>query len=36
LIKVGASVSYHARNWHVHVSTDFPLAAHYREVFDSG
>jgi len=36
LIKVGARVSYHARNWHVHVSTAFPLVHHYREVFDSG
>jgi len=36
LIKVGSRVSYHARKWHVHVSTAFPLAYHYREVFDSG
>jgi len=36
LIKVGARVSDHARKWHVHISTAFPLAAHYREVFDSG
>ena len=36
LIKVGARVSCHARKWHVHISTAFPLAAHYREIFDSG
>jgi hypothetical protein len=35
LIKVGARVSCHARKWHVHVSTAFPLAAHYRAVFNS-
>ena len=36
LIKGGARVSYHARLWHVHISSAFPLAHHYREVFDSG
>ena len=36
LIKVGARVSYHAKKWHVHVATAFPLAHHYQEVFDSG
>ena len=36
LIKVGARVSYHARHWHVHVSTAFVLGHHYLEVFDSG
>ena len=36
LIKAGARVSYNARKWHVHVSTAFPLAHHYQEVFDSG
>jgi hypothetical protein len=36
LIKVGASVSYHARKWHVHVSTAFPPARPYQEVVDSG
>ena len=36
LIKVGARVSYHAKKWHVHVSTAFPLGHHYQEVFDSG
>jgi len=35
-IKVGARVSYHARRWHVHVSTVFPLTHHYRAVFDPG
>jgi hypothetical protein len=32
LIKVGARVSYHARRWHVHVASAFPLAHHYRAV----
>ncbi len=34
LIKVGARVSYHAKRWHVHVASAFPLArlAH-RAVF---
>ncbi len=36
LIKVRARVSCHARKWHVHMSTAFPLAHHYQEVFDSG
>ena len=36
LIKVGARVSCHARHSYVNVSKAFPLAAHYREVFDSG
>jgi hypothetical protein len=33
LIKVGAKVAYHARRWHVHVASGFPLAPHYRAVF---
>ena len=36
LIKVGATVSYHARRWHVHVSSAFPLDHHFRAVFDTG
>jgi hypothetical protein len=32
LIKVEAWVSYHARGWHVHVASAFPLAHHYRAV----
>jgi len=36
LIKVGARVYYHAKKWHVHLATAFPLAHHYQEVFDSG
>ena len=32
LIKVGASVSYHARRWYVHVASAFPLSHHYRAV----
>jgi hypothetical protein len=36
LIKVGATVSYHARRWHVHVSSAFPLDHHFRSVFDAG
>jgi hypothetical protein len=36
LIKVAATVSYHARRWHVHVSSAFPLDHHFRAVFDAG
>jgi len=36
LIEVGATVSYHARRWHVHVSSAFPLDHHFRAVFDTG
>ena len=32
LIKIGARVSYHARKWHVHVASAFPLAHYYRAV----
>lgn len=32
LIKVGTRVSYHARRWHVHVASAFPLRRHYRSV----
>jgi hypothetical protein len=36
LIKVGAKVSYHSRRWHVHVTSAFPLAHHYRAVLGHG
>jgi hypothetical protein len=36
LIKVGARVSYHARRWHVHVASAFPLAHHHRAVLAWG
>ena len=36
LIKIGARVSYHARKWHVHVASAFPLADHYRAVLGYG
>jgi hypothetical protein len=36
LINVGARVSYHARRWHVHVASAFPLAHHYRAVLALG
>jgi hypothetical protein len=36
LIKVGARISYHARRWHVHVASAFPLAHHYRAVLARG
>ncbi len=36
LIKIGARVSYHARKWHVHMASAFPLAHHYRAVFGYG
>jgi hypothetical protein len=36
LIKVGARVSYHARRWHIHVASAFPLAHHYRAVLTWG
>jgi len=36
LIKVGAKVAYHARQWHVHITSAFPLASHYRAVFGYG
>ncbi len=36
LIKVGARVSYHARRWHVHVASAFPLAHHWRAVLSWG
>jgi len=32
LVKVAARVSYHARRWHVHIASSFPLAHHYRAV----
>jgi hypothetical protein len=33
LVKAGARISHHARRWHVHVASAFPLAEHYRAVF---
>ena len=36
LIKIGARVSYHARKWHVHVASAFPLAHYYRAVLGYG
>jgi hypothetical protein len=30
LFKVGARVVYHARRWHVHVASAFPLSRYYR------
>ena len=36
LIKVEAMVSYHAKKWHVHISSTFPFAHHYQEGFSSG
>jgi hypothetical protein len=36
LIKVGARVSYHAKRWHVHIASAFPLGRHYRAVFGYG
>jgi hypothetical protein len=34
--KIGAMVSYHARKWHVHVASAFPLAHYYRVVLGYG
>ena len=36
LFKMGARVSYHARQWYVHVASAFPLAHHYRSVLAWG
>ena len=36
LIKIGARVSYHAKKWHIHVASAFPLAHYYRAVFGHG
>jgi hypothetical protein len=33
-VKVGARVVYHARRWYVHAAAAFPLARHYRILFD--
>lgn len=33
LVKVGARISYHARRWHVHVASAFPLASYYQALF---
>jgi hypothetical protein len=33
LIKVGAKVVCHARQWHVHVASAFSLARYYRILF---
>ncbi len=35
-IKIGAKVSYHAKKWHVHVASAFPLAYYYWAVFGYG
>ncbi len=32
LVKAGARIVYHARYWHVHVASAFPLGHHYRAV----
>jgi len=32
LVKVGVRIVYHARRWHVHVASAFPLGHHYRAV----
>ncbi|MDP6364747.1 MAG: hypothetical protein QF787_01160 [Nitrospinota bacterium] len=31
-----ARVSYHAKKWHVHVASAFPLAHYYRAVLGYG
>ena len=36
LIRIGARVSYHAKKWHVHVASAFPLAHYYRAVLGYG
>jgi hypothetical protein len=36
IIKIGARVSYHAKKWHVHVASAFPLAHYYRAVLGYG
>jgi hypothetical protein len=36
LIKAGARISYHAKRWHVHVASAFPLVQYYRAVFGFG
>jgi hypothetical protein len=36
LIKVGAKIAYHGRRWHIHVTSAFPLAHHYRAVLGYG
>jgi hypothetical protein len=33
LVKVGAGVVYHARRWHIHLATAFPLARYYRILY---
>ena len=33
LIKVGAKVAAHGRQWQVHLASAFPLAGHYEAVF---
>jgi hypothetical protein len=32
LVKADARIVYHARRWHVHVASAFPLGHHYRAV----
>jgi hypothetical protein len=34
LVQVGATVSYYARRWYVHVASAFPLGDHYRAGLD--
>lgn len=34
LIEVAAKVAYHGRRWQVRVASAFPLAPHYRVVFE--
>lgn len=33
MVKVAAKGSQHARRWDVHIANSFPLAHHYRAVF---
>jgi len=35
LVKAGARIVYHARYWHVHIASAFPLKHHYRAVLGS-
>jgi hypothetical protein len=33
LVKVGARLVYHARRWHIHVASAFPLGRYYGILF---
>ena len=33
LVKVGASVVYHASRWYIHIASAFPLTRYYRILF---